>query len=33
MKELHNVIDMRTGRFYSIAIVSERNARWFVPAE
>ena len=27
---LHNVIDTRTGQFHSIAIVKERNAKWFV---
>ena len=30
---LYDVIDTRTGQYYSVAIVSERNARYFVPAE
>ena len=33
MVTLHNVIDTRTGQFYSIAVVSRRNAKWFVPVE
>jgi hypothetical protein len=33
MIKLYNVIDTRTGRFHSVAIVSKRNAKWFVPAE
>lgn len=32
MVTLRNVIDIRTNRFHSIAVVSERNVRWFVPA-
>lgn len=32
MVTLHDVIDIRTGKRYSIAVVSKRNARWFVPA-
>ena len=31
MITLRNVIDIRTNRFHSIAIVSERNAKWFIP--
>ena len=27
---LENVIDIRTNQFYSVAIVKERNVRWFV---
>ena len=30
--KLYNVIDTRTNQFHSVAIVKERNARWFVPA-
>lgn len=30
MVRLENVIDTRTGKYYSVAIVSERNAKWFV---
>lgn len=30
---LENVIDTRTGQFYSEVIVKEKYARWFVPAE
>lgn len=33
MIKLYNVIDTRTGRFHSVAIVSRKNAKWFVPAE
>lgn len=28
---LYNVVDTRTNQFHSIAIVKERNAKWFVP--
>ena len=30
---LYDVIDTRTQQYHSIAIVKEKNARWFVPAE
>lgn len=30
MITLENVIDIRTGNYYSVAIVKERNAKWFV---
>jgi len=30
MIRLENVIDTRTGKFHSVAVVSERNARWFI---
>lgn len=33
MVTLHNVVDTRTGQYHSVAIVKERNARWFVPKE
>ena len=33
MIKLYNVIDTRTGRFHSVAIVSRKNAKWFVEAE
>lgn len=33
MKTLHNVIDTRTGQFHSVAIVKERNVKYFVEAE
>lgn len=33
MIKLYNVIDTRTGRFHSVAIVSKKNAKWFVEAE
>lgn len=33
MIRLYNVIDTRTGRFHSVAIVSRKNAKWFVEAE
>ena len=33
MVTLHNVIDTRTGQFHSVAVVKERNVKYFVPAE
>ena len=33
MITLHDVIDIRTGMYYSVVRVKQRNARWFVPAE
>lgn len=33
MIKLYNVIDTRTGRFHSVAIVSRKNVKWFVEAE
>lgn len=33
MLTLHDVTDIRTGRFYHTAVVSERNAKWFVTVE
>lgn len=35
MKKIHlfNVIDIRTGQYYSEVITRERNAKWFAPAE
>lgn len=30
MVTLHNVTDTRTGNFYSVVIVKERNAKWFI---
>lgn len=32
MVHLENVIDTRTGNYYSVAIVKEKNAKWFIPA-
>lgn len=32
MIRLENVIDIRTGQFHSVAIVKERNAKYFIPA-
>lgn len=29
MVTLRNVIDIRTGQYHSIAIVKERNVKWF----
>ena len=29
MITLYNVIDIRTGQFHSIAIVSEKNKKWY----
>ena len=31
MVTLHNVIDTRTGNYYSVAIVKAKNAKWFIP--
>ena len=28
---LYNVVDTRTNQFHSIAIVKERNVKWFTP--
>ena len=33
MVTLYNVVDKRTGLFHSVAIVKQRNAKWFVPVE
>lgn len=33
MVRLHNVIDTRTGQFHSVAVVKERNVKWFIEAE
>lgn len=33
MVKLYNVIDTRNGNYYSVAIVSEKKAKYFVPAE
>ncbi len=33
MVTLKNVIDTRTGKFHSVAVVKERNVKWFVSAE
>lgn len=32
MVTLHNVIDTRTGKFHSIAVVSEKKVKYFIPA-
>jgi hypothetical protein len=32
MIRLYNVIDIRTGQFHSVAVVSQKNVKWFVPA-
>ena len=29
--KLYNVVDIRTNQFHSVAIVKERNVKWFVP--
>ena len=29
MVTLYNVIDTRTGNYYSVVIVKQRNAKWF----
>ena len=33
MVTLYNVIDTRTNQYHSVAIVSKRKAKFFVPAE
>lgn len=33
MITLYNVIDIRNDNFYSVAIVKERNAKWFKEVE
>ena len=30
---LYNVIDIRTGKFHSVAVVSASKAKYFVPAD
>lgn len=30
---LYNVIDTRTNQFHSVVIVSQRKAKFFIPAE
>ena len=32
MVTLYNVIDIRTEQFHSVAVVKERNVKWFIPA-
>lgn len=33
MTTLYNVIDIRNDRFYSVVVVTERKAKYFIPAE
>lgn len=33
MIRLYNVIDIRTGKFYSVAVVSQKNLKYFEAAE
>lgn len=33
MITLYDVIDIRTGQHHSIAVVKQRNAKWFIEAE
>ena len=33
MVTLHNVIDTRTNTFYSVAVVSEKYAKYFIQVE
>lgn len=33
MITLYNVIDTRTNQFHSVAVVKEKNVKWFIPAE
>lgn len=33
MVKLYNVIDTRTGNFHSVAVVKEKNVKYFVMAE
>lgn len=30
--KLYNVIDIRTGKFHSVAIVKKENVKYFIPA-
>lgn len=30
---LYNVIDIRTNQFHSVAIIKEKNRKWFIDAE
>lgn len=32
MIKLYNVIDKRTNQFHSVAIISDKNLKWFVDA-
>lgn len=31
MVTLYNVIDTRTRQFHSVAVVKEKNVKWFIP--
>ena len=33
MTILYNVKDLRTGKIHSVAAVSAKSAKWFVPAD
>lgn len=33
MIHMHDVVDLRNGRFYRHIIVEEQNKKWFVPRE
>ena len=33
MIKLYNVIDIRTGNYYSVAVIRPRNVKYFIPAE
>ena len=33
MVTLYNVMDIRNGKIYSVVVVSERKAKYFVPVE
>lgn len=33
MVTLYNVMDIRNGKIYSVVVVSERKAKYFVPIE
>lgn len=33
MVTLYNVFDTRTNQFHSVAVVKEKNVKWFIPAE
>ena len=33
MVTLYNVIDIRTMQYHSVAVVKEKNVKWFRPAE
>lgn len=33
MVTLYDVVDTRTGQWYSVVVCKRKNAKWFVPAD